>query len=325
MSNTSSKIFNETARNITDALADIFNETEGYKTSVVIKLENASIPTVRGIFEKSYRLVLGDGPVRADAKSDNIRATVNNIFQNTELDNEQVADIFEESLQSTSYLAGGKYKSKDVCELEPYPCNRETANCTSANGNSQCPCLDGYIIDQFSGVSCKACESGFRADGDGCVPCMFLLKGFNCNDGSLLAVVVVSVVLGTALLAFVITSVLFVSRRSKTKSQKTKSSNPYLPQQPWKSGVSRLPRATTKWDKSPPTESSQGVRSRPKLTMTNEGNRLAFQLRHKHWRKSGSYNVKPAMKTFKEGKQQKSTDLVQGQENPSFLPEDKKE
>ncbi|TWW70290.1 hypothetical protein D4764_18G0010960, partial [Takifugu flavidus] len=235
---------------------------------------------------------------------------------------------------------------KDVCELDPYPCNRETANCTSANGNSQCPCLDGYIIDQFSSVSCKACESGFRADGDGCVPCMFLLKGFNCNDGSLLAVVVVSVVLGTALLAFVITSVLFVSRRSKTKSQKTKSSNPYLPQQPWKSGVSRLPRATTKWDESPPTESSQGVRSRPKLTMTNEGNRvvslhdflrclpgeLAPEAAHGvsaeaqtlEEGKSGSYNVKPAMKTFKEGKQQKSTDLVQGQENPSFLPEDRK-
>ncbi|TNM97018.1 hypothetical protein fugu_015174 [Takifugu bimaculatus] len=316
MSNTGSKLFNDTARNITDALADIFNGTEGYKTSVVIKLERASTRTVRGIFEKRYRLVLGDGPVRADAKSGNIQATVNNIFQNTNLDNKQVEEIFiNKSLQqaNTSYLADVKFTSKDVCELDPYPCNRETANCTSANGNSQCPCLDGYIIDQFSSVSCKACESGFRADGDGCVPCMFLLKGFNCNDGSLLAVVVVSVVLGTALLAFVITSVLFVSRRSKTKSQKTKSSNPYLPQQPWKSGVSRLPRATTKWDESPPTESSQGVRSRPKLTMTNEDNRL-----------SGSYNVKPAMKTFKEGKQQKSTDLVQGQENPSFLPEDRK-
>lgn len=45
-----------------------------------------------------------------------------------------------------------------------------------------------------------------------------------------------------------------------------------MPQQPWKPGVSRLPRATTKWDTSPPMEMSEGVRTRPTPATNGDSN-----------------------------------------------------
>lgn len=67
---------------------------------------------------------------------------------------------------------------------------------------------------------------------------------------------------------------LFCFRRPKTKSQEAKSSNPYSPQQPWKPGVSHLPRATTKWDASPPLEMTEGVRTRATSASNGDNNGL---------------------------------------------------
>lgn len=61
---------------------------------------------------------------------------------------------------------------------------------------------------------------------------------------------------------------------SKTKRKDTMGSNPYSPQQPWKPGVSHLPRATTKWDEPSAIEMTQGMKARPTPAIDSEGNSL---------------------------------------------------
>lgn len=58
-------------------------------------------------------------------------------------------------LFSPSCFVFAPHEGKDVCDLDPYPCDRVTAECVSVKGNSQCPCLQGYVVDQFSTVSCR--------------------------------------------------------------------------------------------------------------------------------------------------------------------------
>lgn len=62
-----------------------------------------------------------------------------------------------------------------------------------------------------------------------------------------------------------------------SKSKPDNSSSPYSPRkvnQPWPTGVTRLPRATTKWDTTPPIEMSEGGSTRTLVDRNHQTNGL---------------------------------------------------
>ncbi|CAL8304480.1 unnamed protein product [Merluccius merluccius] len=123
---------------------------------------------------------------------------------------------------------------------------------------------------------------------------------------ALLAVVVISCMLGGILLIFVVSLII--------------CSSPYPAQEqipgPWSApGLTSIPRATTNWDSTQPIEMSEANSTNDLVDRKSNTNGVR-----------GSYDLNPAMRTFK-GKNPPSrySYLVQGHENPYFLAgEDKK-
>ncbi|XP_059925807.1 protein HEG isoform X2 [Gadus macrocephalus] len=147
-----------------------------------------------------------------------------------------------------------------------------------------------------------------------CLPCSFGYAGINCNDSSLLAVVVISVVLGSVLLLLVLGLITWMCCFRSSPKQ-TSSPYPAKEQIPgsWGiAGVIPIPRATTQWDSNPSIEMSEGNGTH---NLTEQPNSST----------TGSYDLDPAMRTFKGKNPSRYSYLVQGHENPYFLSgEDKK-
>ncbi|TDH03218.1 hypothetical protein EPR50_G00160790 [Perca flavescens] len=295
MRNRSSAIFQQTAANISAALRDALKDLQGYKQSDVVQLEPGSV-----------------------------QATVNNIFENTIETQESVDQAIKNATAANGLLAKATFTATSLCEQPPLPCDISTTICRNTSGRAVCSCKEGYIsLHPFSINSCRACPSGWRAVGDTCQPCAFGYAGFNCNDSSLLAVVVISCVLGGVLLIIVLALLIYFCWRRCSKSKPDYSSSPYSSgdiNQPWPTGITPIPRASSNCYEAPPIEMAEGV------DKNHQTNGLGFQPKLKGWKKSGSYNLNPdAMHTFKGKNPSRYSYLVQGHENPYFLPgEDKR-
>uniref|UniRef100_A0A8C4N1U1 Uncharacterized protein n=1 Tax=Eptatretus burgeri TaxID=7764 RepID=A0A8C4N1U1_EPTBU len=83
-------------------------------------------------------------------------------------------------------------------------CDKKTTDCSYKDGIVSCDCSDGYVPSTYSNVNCIVCEPGQKAVNKKCEPCPFGYSGINCNDASLLEVVIISVVLGFIILVLII-------------------------------------------------------------------------------------------------------------------------
>nr|XP_057904299.1 protein HEG isoform X2 [Doryrhamphus excisus] len=296
MFNRSSKAFQNTAENISTALAGTFAGLPDYIRSDVVQLQPGSVI-----------------------------ATVNNIFANMATSQQLVEQTLEEAIAGSSQglLLNAAFISTDLCGQAPFPCDAATAACTSANGLVSCSCKDGYVATVYSNTSCKACPSGQQAVDNTCKKCAFGYGGFNCSDSSLLAVVVVSCVLGGILLILTVALLSYCCWRRCRGDPSNSTSSPYPAGEltkPWPSDITPLPRAsataaTTTWDAMPPS-----------LEMVEAGSTRALVDRKRHTNGvSGSYDLNAdTMKTFKDKNPSRYSYLVPGHENPYFLPGDDK-
>ncbi|XP_077475284.1 uncharacterized protein LOC144088635 isoform X2 [Stigmatopora argus] len=285
MLNRSSKEFQDTAANISAALAAAFAGQHGYLRSEVVLLAPGSVI-----------------------------ATVSNIFENTEASQEDINQVIKGAIGSSSendLLADATFSGTELCDLFPHPCDVSTAECNSINGLVSCSCKGGFISTVYSNTSCKACPSGQEVVGNTCQNCPFGYAGFNCKDSSLLAVVVVSCVLGGILLIFILALLSYCCWLRCSGSQADQSdASPYPAGEltkAWPVGITPIPRATTSatWD----------------ATSTME----MMDKRHHGNGVSGSYDLNPhGMKTFQSKTPSRYSYLVQGHENPYFLPGDNK-
>ncbi|KAM9393961.1 protein HEG homolog 1 isoform 4-T4 [Pholidichthys leucotaenia] len=299
MSNRSSSIFQHTAANISAALREALRNQPGYIRSDVLRLEQGSVV-----------------------------ATVNNIFDDTSATQESIDQSIKEAIaNSNSLLANASFTRASLCEQEPFPCDVSTMTCTETNGRAACSCKNGYIPIIYSTTSCKACPSGQRAVGNTCEQCPFGYAGFNCNDSALLAVVVISCVLGGVLLILVLSLLIYCCWRRCSRKDPD-SSSPYSSDdlnQPWPAGITPIPRASTDWDRAASIEMRESSSTHTLVDKKHQSNGAGFQLKQKGWSKSGSYDLNPeGMKTFKGKNTSRYSYLVQGHENPYFLPGDEK-
>ncbi|KAL6103152.1 uncharacterized protein ACO6RY_02609 [Pungitius sinensis] len=287
MSNRSSKVFQQTATLISESLRAVLKNQRGYKQSEVVRLEPGSV-----------------------------QATINNIFEDTDVTEESVNQVIDEAIakQTDGLLNNASYTNTNLCAQEPLPCDVSSTMCTNSNGKAVCFCKEGYIsMVPYSNTNCRACPSGERGVENICQPCPFGYSGFNCNDSALLAVVVISCVLGGVLLIVLALLIYGSCNRQCTRSKPDYSSSPYSGDlnQPWPTGITPIPRASTNLDAVPQIEMSEGTRV---LVDKNQTNGM-----------SGSYDLPvEGMHTFKGKTPSRYSYLVQGHENPYFLPGDDK-
>uniref|UniRef100_A0A8C5A8J5 SEA domain-containing protein n=1 Tax=Gadus morhua TaxID=8049 RepID=A0A8C5A8J5_GADMO len=299
MANSTSEIFRKTSAKISSELRGFLADTPGYVRSEVLSLARGSV-----------------------------LATVNNVFQNSNATQKSVNTAIVDGIKNSGgFLNGTIFTATELCLEQPLPCDSMSTKCQSLNGRAQCSCQEGFIPNVFSSKSCSACPSGTRADSvkRTCPPCSFGYAGINCNDSSLLAVVVISVVLGSVLLLLVLGLIIWMCCFWSSPKQ---SSSPYpakeqIPGSWGIPGVIPIPRATTQWDSNPSIEMSEGngIHNLTEQPNSSTGGKRA----HRGWRKTGSYDLDPAMRTFKGKNPSRYSYLVQGHENPYFLSgEDKK-
>lgn len=281
MSDRTSAAFQKTAANISAELRIIFRNEPGYRRSEVVRLEPGSV-----------------------------QATINNIFENSNVNQETVDNTIKEAIdESDGIFADATFTGTNLCEQEPLPCEGLTMNCTSKMGRAFCTCKPDFVPNVYSSTSCRACPSGKRAVDNKCEPCSFGYSGFNCNDSSLLAVVVVSCVLGGILLIILLAMIAYHVWKRCSNSKPGYNSSPYASEDTNQSfpNITSIPRASTNLD------------GRPSFEMTGQG-----ALVNKNYQKnglSGSYDLQPeGMKTFTGKNPSRYSYLVQGHENPYFLP-----
>ncbi|KAM4687727.1 uncharacterized protein O3C94_006180 [Discoglossus pictus] len=111
---------------------------------------------------------------------------------------------------------GATYHSLDLCDFAT--CDSASSACWYKNGLATCMCRAGYYKFHPEDRACRACDSGNQWKDNSCLRCPFGFSGFNCGEPFLLALVVVSSI-GVAILAGLITVLVFYFRRKKPAEQ----------------------------------------------------------------------------------------------------------
>uniref|UniRef100_UPI00358E0177 protein HEG homolog 1-like isoform X2 n=1 Tax=Myxine glutinosa TaxID=7769 RepID=UPI00358E0177 len=124
--------------------------------------------------------------------------------------------LFNYLLRNVRGSSGEQY---NICDLDT--CDKQTTSCLSKDGIISCNCNDGHVPSKYSQRSCFACEPGKKAANNKCEACPFGYSGVNCNDASLLEVVIISVVLGVIILVLIILIIVGCCKKKKI------SENPY--------------------------------------------------------------------------------------------------
>ncbi|XP_021480412.2 mucin-5AC isoform X2 [Oncorhynchus mykiss] len=307
MSNRSSVIFQQTAARISEALRRALENESGYsQTDVVLLRQGSVIATVNNVFK------LGSSATQTSTNG-----------------------AIEKAIQACGTTCGtilqrATFTATDLCDQAPQPCDVRSTTCEyKEDGVTRCSCKAGYINSFYSNQSCTACPSGQRSEGDACVPCPFGYAGFNCTDSALLAVVVIACVLGGVLLIMLLALFAYCCwyRSQSVKKPSAEFSSPYPVedfQGPWSTtqGITPIPRASTNWA-SAPMEMTEGGSTHHLVDMKPHTNGAGFHILPKRGKKTGSYDLtSDSMNTFKGKNQSRYSYLVQGHENPYFIPAD---
>ncbi|XP_028843414.1 serine-rich adhesin for platelets isoform X2 [Denticeps clupeoides] len=301
MANQSSQQFKDMAGKITNALQKALRGQPGYVSSSVLQLRQGSVV-----------------------------ATVVNAFQiNSDATDESTASAIKQAIEACTGNCDTVFSQADftaipLCSLSPGPCQVETTVCASQDGKPKCTCRDGFIRNEYSQKSCTACPPGQQAAGDVCVACPFGYSGFNCNDSALLAVVVISCVLGGTLLILVLGLLLYFCVTCRRTNKNQDYDSPYTSEDlrgSWPTqGVVSIPRASAN-----PNPAFQNSGSMLEMTAAGSTHSLVDNRGGTNGM-TGSYDVNPPedMRTFKSQTPSRYSYLVQGHENPYFLPGDER-
>ncbi|XP_027886102.1 mucin-13-like, partial [Xiphophorus couchianus] len=206
MANKKSQIFKETSDKITNAVKKEFNKTRGFISSIVLELRE-----IQSVLRSNTGNVEASVQINYEAKS--------NVT-------EEIVIETMESLTCESCPLPGSFTLKQLCGLDP--CDETTTKCNSTVGSFVCTCLDGYITSNYSERLCMACPPGQKAVNNTCKPCSFGRSGMNCEDESLLILVIVSPILGCLLVVSLITLPL-IARKFKGKMSKRKEKVTWKP------------------------------------------------------------------------------------------------
>ncbi|XP_067825050.1 protein HEG-like isoform X2 [Heptranchias perlo] len=281
MNEINSKAFFDTATEIEEVMRTVFKDDSFYQKSVVKKLEKGSVNAfIDNIFALS-------SPATEESVLTNIKVFIQNCTACGPISRKD------------------SYVDKSLCSANV--CDSITSKCKPNNGIVTCDCLPGYY--KFSGFdrSCKACSSGFKLENGKCVTCPYGYGGFNCDKSYLLAVVVISCVLGGILLLVLLALIAMCLRSKNGTCSSSSSSHDYVM---WpKSEMPKIPRATMHWDGN-------------QLEMQENGSTSSLTDIH---RDGGRMPEKSDdLKTFKGKQQSRYTYLCQGQENPYYVSDEKK-
>ncbi|XP_063069541.1 serine-rich adhesin for platelets [Engraulis encrasicolus] len=311
MADQSSQKFKSIAKEIRQALKTALDKQAGYIESIVLSLRKGSVVAiVENIFN-----------IESNATENGTTFAIHEAIDNCD--------------NCGSILAKAMYWERPLCPSPsadpsiPSACDPETSVCSAQGGIVNCSCKAGYVNNIYHTKSCQACPSGQKAEGGICVWCPFGYGGFNCDDSSLLAVVVISCVLGGVLLILILALLLYhliMCRKDRVKQPKTCRS-PYSPddfRSSWPTqGVMPLPRAIPETSPSPETSLEMMEGGSTHSLVSKRGTNGLIPLK-KIGRKTGSYDVTPVdnLGTFKGQSASRYSYLVQGHENPYFLPGD---
>ncbi|XP_078080089.1 protein HEG homolog 1-like [Mustelus asterias] len=281
MKEVSSKAFYDTATKIEKEVKSFFKGDISYRKSIVRKLAKGSV----------------------NAIVDNIFALSSNATEDS------VSAMIKAGIENCSSCAlvtrEDTFIAESVCSQNP--CDNSTSRCKANNGITTCNCLPGYFKFLPSDRSCKACLSGFKLENGTCVKCPFGYGGFNCDKSYLLAVVVISCVLGGILLLLLLALITTCLRSKSGSCSSSSGSHDYVM---WpKSEMPKIPRATMHWDGN-------------QLEMQENGSTSSLNEIHRDGGRTPEKN--DDLKTFKGKQQSRYTYLCQGQENPYYVSDEKK-
>uniref|UniRef100_UPI00398E5BF9 protein HEG n=1 Tax=Pristiophorus japonicus TaxID=55135 RepID=UPI00398E5BF9 len=281
MNEINSQVFFDTANEIEKEVKGFFKNDRFHYQSVVRKLEKGSVNAfIDNIFALS-----------SNATEESVIASIKNGIKNCDTC-KLVSDL-------------DSYHGESLCS--PNYCDMSTSRCKANNGIATCNCLPGYYKFAASDRSCKACPTGFKLENGACVKCPFGYGGFNCGKSYLLAVVVISCVLGGLLLLLLLALITVCLRTRSGKCSSSSSSHDYVM---WpKSELPKIPRATMHWDGN-------------QLEMQENGSTSSLTDIHRDGGRTPEKN--DDLKTFKGKQPSRYTYLCQGQENPYYVSDEKK-
>ncbi|XP_016136066.1 protein HEG homolog 1-like isoform X8 [Sinocyclocheilus grahami] len=293
MNDPKSPLFQQTAKEIITAVNEALGNQPNYINSIVIKLMSGSIV-----------------------------ASVNSFFEpNSLVTQESVISAMETAIRdckvaNCAILANAQYTATNLCEQALPPCDVDTTVCEAKDGTPVCTCKPGHVSSQYQARSCRVCPSGYKAQENTCVQCPFGYSGFNCDDSSLLALVVVACVLGGILLIVILAVLIYICvTRGKESSNSNYYNSPYPAEEfqaTWPSqNVTHIPRATL-------ASSSSIDATGNSLEMAEGPGRKGHINGLKIGGKSGSYDLRTdGMRTFKDINPTRYSYLM-GHENPYF-------
>lgn len=217
MNDPRSEIFRNVSQDILKAIKESFVNETTYIGSTVLKLEAGSVlATVENSFDLSSAVT-----------EKVIDATIVNYITNC---------------TTCGNLSGSvDYKVLDMCTSNP--CDNSSSQCNFTDGIIHCNCKDGFFKFIINDRTCRACEDGFHYNGNTCVRCPFGYNGLNCGDPYLLAVVVISCVLGSILLFSIIGFIVIFARSRGKNPSKGHSENPETFLMWSKPEIPKIPRA----------------------------------------------------------------------------------
>ncbi|XP_048859170.1 uncharacterized protein si:ch211-198m17.1 isoform X2 [Brienomyrus brachyistius] len=290
MSNRSSQAFQEVAAMISQELGVALMDQPGYVKTIVQELREGSVvASVDNIFK------LGSNATK--------QSTIG-----------AIGAAIQGCAGNCGLLTWAEFKATDLCKQELAPCDLQTTNCVfQDNGTAKCICKEGYIPSLYSNTSCAACLSGERSENGKCVPCSFGYGGFNCHDSYLLAMVVISCVLGSLLLILLLAFISYYLR----SPPKSSYNSPYLSDEMssvWPhQDVTHIPRASSSWD---PTQMEM-------METGNADSGLGSKL-HGNGAMESCSVVPEDMRTFKGKNSSRYSYLIQGHQNPYFVADEMK-
>ncbi|XP_037400103.1 mucin-13b [Pygocentrus nattereri] len=210
MEDDKTEIFKTTAEKIIVELNEAFMNQPGYRGSIVYSLK------LRSVFADVESFFLASSDV-----TDNL---VGQLLINATANSGHITDFTQIDTCTKNY------------------CDEMTTTCDAKDGVISCICKAAYVAstEWSTERSCIACPSGQQAvNSKTCEACDFGYSGFNCDEYYLLAVVIISCVLGALLIAALVVIIVLSCRESKKSTQFSEDSmNFHKPV-----GIPRIPRA----------------------------------------------------------------------------------